>query len=481
MEKRKAFRTYFKSLKFKILLLVILVGMVPAFVITGGFFKIYEQRSVDTDEREMAGQLQQINNQIVTSGYINNLDSDGVNDQLNALTRAYSGRIMVIDTSLKIIKDTYGVDEGKTIIWKNVVQSAKGETVSYYDKENCFLTVSVPIIETNGETQKIVGVLLVNKSMDYIQQNEEYFQSVAILALLVISIASIVLALVFSKKFTAPFRKMSKSIDEIQTGFGDDELSINDFSETSEISEKFNGLLVRMKVIDDSRQEFVSNVSHELKTPLTSMKVLADSLNSMGEAPIELYQEFMTDIGDEIDRETKIINDLLSLVKMDKSGVSLNISPVNLNELMELILKRLKPIAEKQHVELVLESFRPVTAEIDEVKLTLAISNLVENGIKYNNEGGWVHVSINSDHQYCYIKVEDSGMGIPQDSLDHIFERFYRVDKSHSREIGGTGLGLAITRNAILMHRGAIKVHSTEGEGTVFDVRIPLNYIAKEG
>ena len=140
--------------------------------------------------------------------------------------------------------------------------------------------------------------------------------------------------------------------------------------------------------------------------------------------------------------------------------------------------KRLKPIAEKQHVDLVLESFRPVTAEIDEVKLTLAITNLVENAIKYNKEDGWVHVSLNADYQYFYLKVEDSGIGIPEDSLEHIYERFYRVDKSHSREIGGTGLGLAITRNAILMHRGAIKVFSTEGEGTLFTVRIPLNYIA---
>ena len=126
-----------------------------------------------------------------------------------------------------------------------------------------------------------------------------------------------------------------------------------------------------------------------------------------------------------------------------------------------------------------LESFRPVTADVDEVKLTLALSNLVENAIKYNKiDGtGWVHVSLNADHQYFFVKVEDSGMGIPEDSLEHIYERFYRVDKSHSREIGGTGLGLAITRNSIIMHRGAIKVYSVLGEGTTFDVRIPLNYI----
>ena len=235
-----------------------------------------------------------------------------------------------------------------------------------------------------------------------------------------------------------------------------------------------------MKVLDESRSEFVSNVSHELKTPLTSMKVLADSLNGQDNVPVELYREFMADIGEEIDRETKIINDLLSLVKMDRAAASLNVSAVNMNELIELILKRLRPIAEKQQVEVVFESFRPVAAEVDEVKISLAITNLVENGIKYNQEGGWVHVSLNADHQYCYIKVEDSGMGIPQESLDFIFERFYRVDKSHSREIGGTGLGLAITKNAITMHNGDIKVHSVLGEGTMFDVRIPLNYISPQ-
>ena len=219
----------------------------------------------------------------------------------------------------------------------------------------------------------------------------------------------------------------------------------------------------------------IIKIAHE-----NGMKVLADSINSMPDAPKELYQEFMEDITNEIERETKIINDLLSLVKMDKSAAGLNVSSVNINELLEQILKRLQPIADKQKVELVLESFRPVTAEVDEVKITLAITNLVENAIKYNrNDGeGWVHVSLNADHQYFYLKVEDSGIGIPEESLDHIYERFYRVDKSHSREIGGTGLGLAITRNSILMHRGAIKVHSVMGEGTTFDVRIPLNYIA---
>ena len=277
-----------------------------------------------------------------------------------------------------------------------------------------------------------------------------------------------------------PIKKLSDEISDIKDGFGKEQLDVDDYAETAIISRNFNELMSGMKVMDESRQEFVSNVSHELKTPLTSMKVLADSINSMGdEAPIEMYREFMGDITSEIDRETKIINDLLSLVKMDKSAATLNIESVNINDLLEQIMKRLQPIADKQQVELVLESFRPVTAEVDEVKLTLAFTNLIENAIKYNDNetGGYVHVSLNADHQYFYLKVEDNGIGIPEESLEHIYERFYRVDKSHSREIGGTGLGLAITRSSILMHRGAIKAHSVMGEGTTFDVRIPLNYI----
>lgn len=244
------------------------------------------------------------------------------------------------------------------------------------------------------------------------------------------------------------------------------------------ISESFNHMIVRMQKLEKSRQEFVSNVSHELKTPITSIKVLADSLVMQEDAPIEMYREFMVDITDEIERENKIINDLLSLVKLDKTASEMNIASININELLEQLMKRLRPIAAKRNIEVVLESYRPVIAEVDEVKLSLAISNLIENAIKYNVDEGWVRVSLNADHKFFYIKVSDSGVGIPEDAQDFIFERFYRVDKARSRETGGTGLGLSITRNAILMHRGAIKVYSKVNEGTTFTVRIPLSYIA---
>ena len=412
--------------------------------------------------------------------YIDGDESDIIRAQIEMLTTIYDGRVIIVNDAFRIIHDTYNLDDGKTVISEEVIRSLNGQEITNVDSENHYIEMAIPITDPNDKKNTILGVMVISVSTDNIELNLEYLRVIALIIEVVLGVAIVFFGILISLRLVKPFYKLSDSIESIQTGYGDDSLQVNDYTETIQICEKFNAMLGRMKVMDDSRQEFVSNVSHELKTPMTSIKVLADSLNSMPDAPVELYQEFMEDITNEIERETKIINDLLSLVKMDKSAADLNIATVNINELLEQILKRLQPIADKQKVELVLESFRPVSAEVDEVKITLAFTNLIENAIKYNkNDGeGWVHVSLNADHQYFYLKVEDSGIGIPEESLEHIYERFYRVDKSHSREIGGTGLGLAITRNSILMHRGAIKVYSVLNEGTTFDVRIPLNYIA---
>ena len=482
MNRKKGIRNFLKSMKFRLICLFMLIGILTGILIRTGILTAYEKHAVSNRSVDVIGQAKILANQMVSTDYINGAESESITSQLQQMSRIYDGRILLIDSSFHIIKDTYDLDTDKTIISEEVIKSFRGEDSMNYDVDNHYVEMTIPLTTDNVESgeKSIIGVLLISVSTDSILANLEYMRNAALVLQIFGAVLLFAVSVFLSVRLTNPLKNMASSIAEIQNGYGtsDRELMIKDYSETVQISEKFNKLYSRMKMLDDSRQEFVSNVSHELKTPLTSMKVLADSLNGQEDVPVELYCEFMLDIGNEIERENKIINDLLSLVKMDKSASDLNITSVNINEMLDLILKRLKPIAEKQHVDLVLESFRPVTAEIDEVKLTLAITNLVENAIKYNKEDGWVHVSLNADYQYFYLKVEDSGIGIPEDSLEHIYERFYRVDKSHSREIGGTGLGLAITRNAILMHRGAIKVFSTEGEGTLFTVRIPLNYIA---
>ena len=482
MQKTSKLRDFLKSLRFRLILCAIAVAVIPSWIVGNAILSSYENRALQIRETEVLNQARIVSNQIATSGYMdgNRETVEILRAQIGMLTTLYDGRILIVDDNFKILYDTYNLDDNRTIISEEVLQSYEGEATTVYDSVNRYLEIALPITNPNDEAQTVIGVLVVSVSTDNIALNLSYLSQICTMVVFIVVTIIAVIGVLTSIRLLVPFKKLSEEIAQLQDGFSDKDLEVNDYTETMVICEKFNAMMKKIRAMDESRQEFVSNVSHELKTPLTSMKVLADSINSMPDAPIELYQEFMGDITNEIERETQIINDLLSLVKMDKSGVTLNIATVNINDLLEQIMKRLQPIADKQQVSLVLETFRPVSADIDEVKLTLAITNLIENGIKYNSiDGeGWVHVSLNADHQYFYLKVEDNGCGIPEEDLDHIFERFYRVDKSHSREIGGTGLGLAITRNSILMHRGAIKAHSELGEGTTFDVRIPLTYIA---
>ena len=465
-----------KSLRARIVLLVILAGTIPALVLRGVVLSSFEKREVEVRTAEIQNQCTILCNQLSDVNYITGDMSEVLKSELVQMSNIYNGRVLVIDHDFRIQEDTYDMDKGKTIVSEDVIRCFKGKGTSNYDAKNRYIEVTSPIYDKG--TEKAVGVMLISVSTDMISDSVEILDDRVIAVCLTIGMVAVILAFSAGFVMTRPFRRISDSIAAVTEGYEDDYLHEKAYTETMLISDAFNKMLGRMKVLNDSRNEFVSNVSHELKTPLTSMKVLADSLLIQEDVPAELYKEFMGDLSEVIERENKIINDLLSLVKMDKTANTLNIKSENMNTLIEKILKRLRPIAATRNIELVFESFRPVTAEVDEMKLSLAITNLVENAIKYNKENGWVHVSLNADHKNCHIEVADSGIGIPQEAVEHVFERFYRVDKSHSREIGGTGLGLAIARSAVVMHRGAIRVYSQVGAGTTFTVRIPLIYVS---
>ena len=452
------------------------MGVVPAFVLRGIVLSSYEKREVAMRTAEIQNQCTILCNQLSDANYLTGETSEILRSELVQMSNIYNGRVMVIDHDFRIQEDTYDMDKGKTIVSEDVIRCFQGKGTSNYDARNRYIEVTSPILDKG--TEKSVGVMLISVSTDMIVDSVEGLDERILIVCLTIGIVTVILAFSAGFAMVRPFQRISRSIAAVTEGYDADYLHEQTYTETMLISDAFNKMLGRMKVLDDSRNEFVSNVSHELKTPLTSMKVLADSLLIQEDVPAELYKEFMGDLSEEIERENKIINDLLSLVKMDKTANTLNIKSENMNVLIEKILKRLRPIAATRNIELVLESFRPVTAEVDEVKMSLALTNLVENGIKYNKDDGWVHVSLNADHKNCYIEVADSGIGIPESAIEHVFERFYRVDKSHSREIGGTGLGLAIARSAVVMHRGAVRVYSQVGEGTTFTVRIPLTYVS---
>ena len=478
-----------KSIKFNLFIVIICVGILPISAVTLYISGYYKATQIKERQDKIYNMAYMIKSLIISTDYLNNSNNsqssgtrqqttgtgsgvDAVSVELEQLTGIYSGRIIIIDSNFTIIKDTYVIDEKKTCIAENVLKSFSGEEINNYDSTLNNIEISMPVYGSNGAK----GVIYFNFTTADIEKKTEQIKLVLEEFLLVCFLILIGVALVYTILFVRPFKKMEREVDRIKTGKLEEELSVSGYTELSNIGNSFNHMLRRIRDIDNSRQEFVSNVSHELKTPITSIKVLADSLLGQEGIPVEMYQEFLGDIAEEIDRENQIITDLLELVKLDKKSSDLNISSVDVNEMVERVLKRLKPLAAKKNIELVLESFRPVMAEIDEVKMTMVVSNLVENAIKYNVMDGWVRVSLNADLKYFYIKIQDSGIGIPEEDQTKVFERFYRVDKARSRQTGGTGLGLAITYRAVHLHNGEIKLYSVENEGTTFTIRIPLAY-----
>ena len=481
---------FMRSMRIRIFLIILIVGSIPCAVIHIGLVSSYDMRAVNQRLSDVRTQMKVLANHLIYYDYLSDPSSESINAELDQFSTLNDGRVLVINAGLKVVKDTYGISEGKTIVTEEIVRCLKygsDGTVSLYDKNNGYIELTTPIVETasleagdySSKTveERVRGVLLTSVSTDSIAATSEVLSRRGLLLETIMLLVVFSMALLLSGMLVRPFRRLVRAAGEVRSGFSGSVEPVNSYVETQAIVEAFNRVLARDRVLDESREEFVSNVSHELKTPMTSMKVLADSLLAEDNVPPEMYREFMEDIAKEIDRENKIIGDLLSLVRMDSKAVAMNISSLDINALTEIILRRIRPLAEKRDVELTLVSECPVTAEVDEVKFSLILTNLIENAVKYNREHGKVIVTLDADRQNFTVKVEDTGIGIPEDSLELIYDRFYRVDKSRSREVSGTGLGLSIARNAVLLHRGTIDVTSRPGEGSVFTVSIPLTYI----
>lgn len=466
-----------KSLHAAAFFSMVIMAIVPAAIISWILVSSSFHNHINNKIKELQFQTLAVIDELEDKDYLSDTNQPVLTAELNQLARVYRGRIILVNQEYRIVRDTYRMAEGKFNISENVINGFGGNGSFRYDEEEGYLELIFPM---TGKDGKILGVLVLTSSTEFQDALLEQLRELRLVTLLISLIIAVAVSVLWSADLVRPLKKIAKAIDSTSQDFLGNDIEVNDCRETERIAQAYNRTLGKLRQLDESRQQFVSNVSHELKTPITSIRVLADSLTGQDNVPIEMYREFMTDISGEIERESQIIDDLLTLVRMDKTNAGLNIATVNINEMVESILMRLRPLALQKNLDLTLESFRPVTADADEVKLNLAIMNLVENAIKYNVNNGWVRVTINADHQYFYIKVADSGIGIPEKDWDMIFERFFRVDKARSRATGGTGLGLAITKNVISLHHGEIRVHSVENEGTTFTVRIPRTYVTKE-
>lgn len=469
------------SLRVRIMVLVAVLSFIPLMVIGELVVNHMERELVDTRLQEISYQSQTICREMARNAYMTDPDDEKnaeLNGQIMLLADCNYGRIQIVNQDYQIVKDTFGLNVGKYDVTKAVLAAFNqtGNWSQYTIASETDQYAEFVQVIYNQSLEEIRGVMIVSISTEDIHDNVKKIKELYQILVLVIAIIVCAVAFFLSGGMIRPFNRLEKAMSQANEG-NFDNINVTGCKEVARIADVYNKSLTRLKHLDESRQEFVSNVSHELKTPITSIRILADSLISMGEAPVELYQEFMQDISNEIDRESRIIDDLLEMVRLDRSNAQFTVQKVNMNELLEACLKRLKGRADQNNIVITLECMRQVVAEVDELKISRVITNVVENAIKYNKDNGSVNVSLNADQTYFYIKIVDTGVGIPEDEIGKIFERFYRVDKARSRETGGTGLGLTICNNIVQMHHGVIRVSSDYGVGTTFVIRIPLIYI----
>ena len=462
------------SLQFMLLLTYMLVGVVPLVLFTNTIFRTMDEYFVQERKKELLSQANILSGKISASHYLyDNTKWSQFNEEIRQMSNKENFRIIVIDSSGIVVNDSSRQDIGKTYLVQEVIEALDNKDVSR-QQEDGVIYVAVSILDEHSNK---IGVVLISALSNDMSATVGEIRKQSNMLLAIIALMVAILMYFATKFFTEPLKKVLGVIIKMSEGHFDQRIDIKGIrhNEIADLAVACNNMAERLEQVDTSRQNFVSNVSHELKTPLSSMKVLSESILLQEDVPKEMYVEFLEDITSEVDRMTEIINDLLTLVKLDQKEIPITFVKAELNQIIIDITKRMKPLANAKDIELnYILLKQEVFADIDKTKFILAISNLVENAIKYTAEYGKITVTLDCDHQNLFLSVSDTGIGIAEEEINKIFERFYRVDKTRNRETGGTGLGLSITHSTILMHNGSIKVTSKEKEGSTFLVRIPL-------
>ena len=287
-----------------------------------------------------------------------------------------------------------------------------------------------------------------------------------------VAVAMAGLSFALSSVVTKPIIELTNAIRRMGKQGGGVRVEVKGTDEMAELGHAFNRMSEQIEAHDRVRDEFVSNASHELKTPLATMKLLSESILYEENPNPELMREFFQDVNHEVDRLSRVISDLLRLVQIDETEREMQSAPVQLDNIARRVIERLKPLAEQKGITLC-SALQETTVMGEAMRLEQAATNLIENAIKYTDNGS-VTVIVSICGEEALLSVKDTGIGIPEEAQEHLFERFYRVDKARSRGTGGTGLGLAIAERVITLHGGYIDVKSKLGEGSTFTVHLPL-------
>lgn len=390
-------------------------------------------------------------------------------DDADSADTIRTGRIIVVDTVGHVVYDSINQNTGDYCLFPEIVTALDGNDVfSWQFRDGSMQSqAAIPVIYY-GST---VGCVYM---MEHDTQQGQVLRSLqrnVLQITLILECFVILFSLAFSKTFSLRLNRIMTSMRIIREGDYSHKVQMGGNDELTALGEEFNDLTERLQTSEQKRRRFVSDASHELKTPLASIKLLTDSI-LQNDMDADTVREFVGDIGDEADRLNRMTEKLLSLTKVDGNPLEES-EIIYMTPTIQRAIRRLSLIADQAGIDIFLhlEEDTPVLIIADD--LYQIVYNLIENGIKYNSWGGSLTVRLRREDENAILEVSDTGVGIPEDALGHIFERFYRVDKARSRASGGSGLGLAIVRAIVERNRGEIQVSSRVGEGSTFTVTFP--------
>ncbi len=451
---------------------------------------LFTQRTRD-DQRIAEGLAEEF------SGYLVAFDAQSMYDAALETARTQQSRVLVLDSLCVVQVDTASEMNGQRFITAEIDGVLKGSDGGYgfYDADsggagnywlraalngfsgvNAMTGVYASPIQ-NGDN--LLGVLVYISQVQEIYENLRDIQIKILTWMALVALAVLVINALVLRTITRPIGELNEGISRMSKGDLSARVRVRGKNEFAGLARAFNSMSERLEQLDASRSQFVSNASHELKTPLSTMKILIETLMYQDPMDPAMTKEFLTDVNKEIDRLNGIVSDLLTLVNID-SGMKLNLQELDIGGLLQEQVKRLSPLARENGIELDCQLKELLDVNGDALKLQQVVYNIIDNAIKYTPRGGEVHCTLNRAGKKAIIRVQDTGVGIPEADLPHIFDRFYRVDKARSRETGGTGLGLSIVKQFVLLHGGNITAKSAPGKGSTFVIELPLAEKKKE-
>ena len=425
---------------------------------------VFQSKYASMLEKAQIAATEMSNTDVLSSETVANVISQMENLQANRLIVTDHTGIVLFDSRKSQLK------KNDIALFPEIVVALAGNDVfsAEYDSGVIQARVATPIY-TYGS---LTGCIYLTESDTTLGSLISSLQHNILVITLSLECVLLVASLIFSKIFTKRLRRILSSMQTIRAGDYTRKVYMGGHDELTFLGNEFNDLTDRLQEFEHTQRQFVSDASHELKTPLASIKLLTDTI-LQNDMDAETSKEFVTDIGDEADRLTRMSEKLLSLTKASAEGTN-NFEIVDITPTVERVIKMLTGIAGKNNITLKTELADPCPILVQEDDLYQIVFNLVENGIKYNVPGGSLTVSLHRDGENAILQVSDTGVGIPEDALQHIFERFYRVDKARSRQTGGSGLGLAIVYDLVHRNRGEMTVQSVWHQGTTFTVTFSI-------